>query len=56
MLRLIDTIHLFFTRRGSRARGRLAYRVLLDLACFDGDRLGEAAPPRGVSPRESRRP
>ena len=49
MLRLIDTIHLFFTRRGSRARGRLAYRVLLDLARFE-------EPAQGVSPRESRRP
>ena len=32
MLRLLDTILLRIGRRGSRARGRLAYRMLVTLA------------------------
>jgi hypothetical protein len=35
MLRLIDTLHLFLTRRGPGARGRLAYRMLADIASFE---------------------
>jgi len=31
-MRLIDTLFLFLGRRGSRVRGRLVYRMLLDIA------------------------
>lgn len=31
-MRLIDTFRLLLGRRGSRARGRLVYRMLVDLA------------------------
>ena len=31
-MRLIDTLFLFLGRRGSRARGRLVYRMLFDVA------------------------
>ena len=35
MLRLIDTLHLFLSRRGPGARGRLAYRLLANLASLE---------------------
>lgn len=31
-MRLIDTLFLLLGRRGSRARGRLVYRMLFDVA------------------------
>lgn len=34
-MRLVDTLFSFLGRRGRRARGRLAYRVLLDLVALE---------------------